>query len=73
MTFAKFTPQARRRWELVPGWAQSQILQAVWCGNCLKGTPMELRAGTMENECLILEGKCKTCGNNVVRVIEPEE
>lgn len=34
---------------------------------------MELRAGRMENECLILEGKCRNCGNDVVRLIEPEE
>ena len=34
---------------------------------------MELNVGRMEDKCLILEGKCKTCGNDVVRLIEPEE
>ena len=73
MALPKFTPQARKRWKHVPDWAKMQILETVWCGNCLKGTPMELHAGRMENECLILEGRCKTCGNDVVRLIEPEE
>jgi len=27
----------------------------------------------MEDENLILEGFCKNCGHNVVRLIEPEE
>jgi len=73
MPLPKFTPQARQRWEHVPDWAKSPILETVWCGNCLEGTPMELHAGRMEDKCLILEGKCKTCGNDVVRLIEPEE
>jgi hypothetical protein len=73
MALPKFTPQARRRWEHVPEWARARILETVWCGNCLEGTPMKLHAGRMEDECLILEDKCKTCGNDIVRLIEPEE
>ena len=69
----QFTPPARKRWEKVPDWAQERILETVWCGNCLTGTPMQLRSGKMENDCLLLEGTCKTCGNDVVRLIEPEE
>ena len=34
---------------------------------------MELHSGKMEGECLILDGKCKICGNDMVRLIEPEE
>jgi len=73
MPFPEFTSQARKRWERVPGWAREKILDSVWCGNCLTGTPMELHVGRMEDECLILEGACKICGHNVVRLIEPEE
>ncbi|MBU4270542.1 MAG: hypothetical protein KKA28_01540 [Planctomycetes bacterium] len=69
----QFTPQARKRWEKVPDWAREKILETVWCGNCLKDTPMQLRVGRMEDKCLLLEGTCKTCGNDVVRLIEPEE
>lgn len=73
MASPNFTPQAHRRWKRVPEWARAQILEAVWCGNCLEGTPIELQIGRMEDEYLILEGKCRICGNDVVRLIEPEE
>jgi hypothetical protein len=71
--FPEFTPPARRRWEKVPPWAREKILDAVWCGNCLTGTPMQVRIGKMQDDCLILEGTCKICGNDAFRVIEPEE
>lgn len=73
MALPKFTPQARKRWEQVPDWAQARILETVWCKKCLKGTSIELHAGRMEDKCLILEGKCKSCGNDVVRLVEPEK
>ena len=73
MALPKFTPQARKRWEQVPEWAQVRILETVWCKNCLKGTSIELHAGRMEDKYLILEGKCRTCGNDVVRLVEPEK
>jgi hypothetical protein len=69
----KFTPLARRRWEQVPHWARERILETVWCSNCLEGTPIDLRVGRMEDDNLILEGFCKICGHDVVRLIEPEE
>jgi hypothetical protein len=68
-----FTPQARRRWDKVPQWARERILESVWCGNCLTGTPIDFCVGRMEGECLVLEGTCKLCGHDVVRLIEPEE
>ena len=34
---------------------------------------MEWHVGRMENKCLILDGKCKICDNDVIRLIEPEE
>jgi len=69
----EFTPKEKVRWEKVPSWAQLQILESVWCGNFLQGVLMELGKGRMEDDCLILEGICKRCGNKVVRLIEPEE
>lgn len=70
--FPQFTESARKRWEQVPEWARGEILESVWCGNCLTGTPMQLRAGRMEDEYLILTGTCKHCGSEVARLIEPE-
>jgi len=72
-SFAEFTPEARKRWETVPQWAREKILESVWCGSCMTGTSMQVHVGKMEDECLILEGTCKTCGHEVVRLIEPEE
>jgi len=71
--FPDLTPEAKRRWDKVPKWAQAKILESVWCKNCLQGTPMRVSKGRIENQCLILEGTCKKCGNKVVRLIEPEE
>jgi hypothetical protein len=73
LPFPQFTTPARKCWEKVPDWARERILETVWCGSCLKGTPIQLHRGRMEDQCLILEGKCKVCGNDVVRLIEPEE
>ena len=71
--FPEFTPQARKRWESVPNRVREKILESVWCVNCSMGTPMELRAGRMEDECVILDGTCRICGHDVARLIEPEE
>ena len=69
----RLTPEARKRWQQVPDWAKEKILQAVWCGTCLAGTPMQLREGRMKERDLILEGICRKCGAEVTRLIEPEE
>ncbi len=71
--FPNLTPKAKARWQKVPSWAQVKILDSVWCGTCLQGVPMELASGKMEDDCLILNGTCKKCGNKVARLIEPEE
>ena len=59
----QFTPSARKCWEKILDSAREELLEAVWCGNCLMGTPIQLRSGRMEDECLLLEGTCKICGN----------
>jgi hypothetical protein len=72
LSFPKFTPQARTRWNKIPKPAQDGILQSVWCSSC-KGSAMKLESGRMERGMLILEGTCVKCGNTVVRTVEPEE
>lgn len=57
----------------MPQWARKEILECVWCSNCLTGRPIDLCAGRMEKRCLLLEGFCKVCGRHAVRVIEPED
>lgn len=67
-----FTPEAQRRWDKVPKWAQEKILNNVWCGGCLGPVPINLQSGKMKNNLLVLKGVCKKCGKNIARAVEPE-
>jgi len=67
-----FTPEAARRWERVPPWAQEKILDNVWCGQCLGSVTIVLETAEMVGKDLVLRGKCKDCGGTVCRVVEPE-
>jgi hypothetical protein len=71
--FPDFTHAARARWEEIPNWAQTKILDAVWCGKCLKSVPIIVAQGRMKQGCLLLRGTCKHCGKEIVRSIEPKE
>jgi hypothetical protein len=71
--FPEFTAEARKRWDTIPSWAQQKILNAVWCGTCLKGVSMDVTKGRMEEQILILEGTCIPCGKKVVKLVEPDE
>ena len=67
-----FTPEAARRWEGIPQWAQKQILANVWCSNCLGSVHIVIDTAEMREKDLVLRGKCATCGKNICRVVEPE-
>jgi len=67
-----FTPGAARRWKKVPKWAREHILNNVFCTNCLGSVPIVLETAEMKKMDLILRGKCKLCGKDVCRVVEPE-
>jgi len=67
-----FTKEAKKRWGRVPKSAQAQILKNVFCVNCVDSVPIILESATMEGDELILRGKCKVCGHEVCRLIEPE-
>ena len=68
-----FTPGAARRWKKAPEWAREHILSNVFCTNCLGSVPSILETADMKKRDLILRGKCKHCGNDVCRVVEPED
>jgi hypothetical protein len=67
-----FAPEAARRWERIPRWAQERILDNVWCGRCLGSVTIMLETGEMVGKDLVLRGKCKSCGGDVCRLVEPE-
>lgn len=68
----QFIPAAARRWKRIPQEAQGKILANVWCGNCRDSVQIVLETAEIESKVLILKGKCKTCGKDVCRVVEPE-
>jgi hypothetical protein len=67
-----FTPAAAKRWGQIPQEAQARILANVWCGNCARSVEISLETAEIEGKHLILKGKCKVCGKNVCRVVEPK-
>ena len=69
----KLSVGAKKRWNQVPESFRKEILDSVWCSQCRTGTPMQLREGEMVGRSLVLRGKCKKCGGEAARVIEPAE
>lgn len=67
-----FTKDAKNRWGKIPSWVQVQILDNVFCGKCLDSVTILLETANMEGSDLILRGKCKVCGQEVCRLVEPE-
>lgn len=67
-----FTKEAKERWDKIPKSAQTQILNNAFCGKCLNSVPIVLETAKMQRDDLILRGKCKVCGHEVCRVVEPE-
>ena len=64
------TPQARRRWEAIPGDIRMQILNNVWCVGCRNTTGIGEVSGKIEKGMLVLKGVCTKCGGEVARVVE---
>jgi len=59
-----------QKWNRIPANIQQKILENVWCGKCLDA--VEVIDYTMTNDKLgvIIEGACKNCGGQVVRILE---
>ncbi len=66
----KFTPSAAKLWDKLPKDEQALLLANVYCGNCKGEVTIVSFAGTVSKRDLILNGRCKTCGGEVARVIE---
>ena len=67
-----FMPDAEKRWKVIPEWAQREILCNVFCSRCLGSVPIVLEKAEMRRDELILRGKCRHCGKDICRVVEPE-
>jgi len=67
-----FTPDAEKRWQVIPEWAQREILCNVFCSRCSGPVPIVLEKAEMMQDDLILRGKCQHCGKDICRLVEPE-
>lgn len=68
----EFTSKALSRWNEIPKEIRTVLLDNAWCGKCSGTVSMILEHAKLKTDLLLLEGKCKICGSNVVRVVEPE-
>ena len=61
--------EAMRKWKKVPKNIRQRLLSNVFCSKCLVTTIVDY---TLHNtdEGVLLQGKCKTCGENVARLVE---
>lgn len=61
--------EAMRKWKKVPKNIRLQLLSNVFCSKCLVTTIVDYTLHN-EDEGVLLQGKCKTCGEDVARLIE---
>lgn len=66
----KFTPPAAKLWAKLPKTEQTALLANVYCGNCKDAVTIVSFTGSVSKRDLVLNGRCKTCGSGVTRVIE---
>ena len=70
-TPSRFTPDAMDRWRQIPQGIQFRLLNNVYCARCRGTVGMLDHQGRIDDGFLVLEGSCGTCGERVVRAIEP--
>ena len=61
---------AFKKWKEIPKLSQDKLLSNVWCSGCGRSTEIILEEITIEKPSLILRGKCKTCGQNICRIVD---
>ena len=65
-----FTPMARNIWRALPGDAQLNILNTVWCTRCRGMSGITDITARVDSGMLVLLGKCNRCGGRVARIRE---
>jgi len=66
----KFDKKAMNKFNQIPDDIKSKLLSNVYCSNCADTVRIVDFEATMDNNDLILKGKCERCSNRVVRLIE---
>lgn len=62
--------EANKKWLSIPADFRQMLIRNVFCGHCLDTVQIEKYIIKDFRDTIVLEGKCKTCGNEVARVID---
>jgi hypothetical protein len=62
--------EANKKWLSIPADFRQMLIRNVFCGHCLDTVQIEKYIIKDFRDTIVLEGKCKKCGNEVARVID---
>ncbi|MBT2685109.1 RQC-minor-1 family DNA-binding protein [Bacillus sp. ISL-37] len=62
--------EANKKWLMIPSDVRQLLVRNVFCGHCMDTVQIEKYVIKGFRDSVVLEGKCKNCGNDVVRVID---
>ena len=62
--------RAEKLWRSIPKNIQQQILDAVWCGQCRSGQRIKDWKLGLEDDMVVIGGKCSVCTGDCVRVLD---
>ncbi len=57
-------------WKKMPEHGKKGVIESCWCGSCMKAVTIENFTLVFKKPDLILQGFCKVCGNDIVRLVE---
>jgi len=66
----EFSKEAMSKWNQIPSDIQIKLLSNVYCSKCKDTVKIVDFKATIDNDDLILKGKCQNCSSNVARLIE---
>ena len=66
----KFDKKAMNKFNQIPDDIKSKLLANVYCSKCADTVRIVDFEATMDNNDLILKGKCERCSGNIIRLIE---
>lgn len=59
-------------WMRISKQFRDKILNSVWCSTCKEGVTIVDYFIDEDERSLTIQGRCKNCGNAVVRIVEKE-
>ncbi|WP_026690256.1 hypothetical protein [Alteribacter aurantiacus] len=60
---------AEKKWREIPKDIREKLISNVFCGSCFETTIVDYVIKD-HSDGILLEGKCKTCGKAVARLVE---